>query len=60
MASKASNVVGILVVRRIDDLVLGTPGNRVCLWPLISKQESGVGHYKSILLPADEGIIGSS
>jgi hypothetical protein len=51
---KASNVVGnlvtlhriwrILMVRRIGDLVLGTPGNRLCLWPLTNKQGSGVGH----------------
>jgi hypothetical protein len=54
MALKASNVVGdsvtlhriwwIFMVRRIDDLVLGTPGNRLCLWPSTSKQGSGVGH----------------
>jgi hypothetical protein len=25
-------------------LVLGTPGNRLCLWPSTSKQSSGVGH----------------
>jgi hypothetical protein len=52
-----------------------TPGNRLCLWPSTSKQGSGVGHTlnaclglgiviikanKSILLPADEEIIGSS
>jgi hypothetical protein len=30
-------------VRRIDDLVR-TPGNRLCLWPSISKQGSGAGH----------------
>jgi hypothetical protein len=54
MALKASNAMGnpvtlhriwcILIVRRIDDLVLGTPGNRLCLWPSTSKQGSGVGH----------------
>jgi hypothetical protein len=59
MVLKATNVVGlwvlsnpitlhwiwrILMVRRIDDLVLGTPGNRWCLWPSTSKQGSGVGH----------------
>jgi hypothetical protein len=33
------------MVRRIDDyLVLGMPGNRICLWPSTSKQGSGVGH----------------
>jgi hypothetical protein len=56
------------------DLILGTPGNRfLCLWPSTSKQGSGVGntlnaplawpwdgHYKSIFLPADEEIMGSS
>jgi hypothetical protein len=30
--------------RRIDYLVLGTPGNRLCLWPLTSIQGSGVGY----------------
>jgi hypothetical protein len=34
----------IMVRRRKDDLVFGTPGNRVlCLWPSISEQGSGVG-----------------
>jgi hypothetical protein len=79
MALKASNVVSnpvtlhriwwILTVRRIDDLVFGTPaGNRICLWPSTSKHGSLtlnassalIGHHKSILLPADEEIIGSS
>jgi hypothetical protein len=26
------------------DLVLGTPGDRICLWPSTNKQGSGVGH----------------
>jgi hypothetical protein len=32
------------MVRRIDDLVLGMPGNRKCLWPSTTKQGSGVGY----------------
>jgi hypothetical protein len=89
MALKASNVVGnnsvtlrriwwIFMVRRIDDLVLGTPETTYVFGPRkvnrdpgLGIQGSGVGntlnaslaldtHYKSILLPADEEIIGSS
>jgi hypothetical protein len=51
------------MVRRIDDLVLGTPGNRVCLWLSTTKQGAGVGHtlnasFMSLALDKYTGIRG--
>jgi hypothetical protein len=51
------------MVRRIDDLVLGTPGNRICPWPSTTKQGSGVGHtlnasFMSLALDKSTGIRG--